>query len=120
MSDIEQYLYDNRPDMPADGSFLVEVNARLDAVEDVKQIMEREKRHGSTMLVVALLSGLLIGGALTAFVMLNPTPPAQMSHVVLARTIAFLARWKAFLPFPVAGCAIALGLLFSSRRKATF
>ena len=46
MMDIEQYLRDNKPEMPEEGQFLVETNARLRNVEGVKKCVDEDLRRG--------------------------------------------------------------------------
>ena len=46
MKDLEQFLRDNAPETPEEGQFLLETNARLDAVEGIKKTVDGERRRG--------------------------------------------------------------------------
>lgn len=121
MNDIEKYLRDNRPDTPAEDSFLIEMNARLNDVEGIKSTVDSERRRGRIALVAALVVGLVAGALLSAVVLLHPTLPADIadsSGNLIFRITVLLQPWKYYLPIPVAGFAIALGLLALNRKKS--
>ena len=125
MNDFEQYLRDNRPDIPAEDQFLIETNARLNAVEGIKQTVDEERRHGRVAVVVALAIGLVVGMLIATLVLCWPTIStipglSGLDKSTLTRALEFLQPWKFFLLLPVAGCAIALGLLLPGRKKASF
>ena len=61
MNDLDQFLRDNRPEMPAEGQFLIETNARLAAVEGIKKTVDTERRRGRAALLVALAAGVVLG-----------------------------------------------------------
>ena len=69
MKDIEQYLRDNAPETPAEGQFLIETNARLNAVEGIKKTVDGERRRGRIALIVALAAGLVLGCLITLLVL---------------------------------------------------
>ena len=54
MKDIEQYLRENAPETPEEGQFMIETNARLNAVEGIKATVDGERRRGRIALIVAL------------------------------------------------------------------
>ena len=125
MNDFEQYLRDNRPDIPAEDQFLIETNARLNAVEGIKQTVDEEHRRGRVALVVALAIGLVVGMLIATLVLMWPTISASTDifgtdRTALTRAIEFLQPWKYFLLLPIAGCAIALGLILPNRKRASF
>ena len=123
MNDFEQYLRDNRPDIPAEDQFLIETNARLNAVEGIKQTVDEEHRRGRVALVVALAIGLVVGMLIATLVLMWPTifASAGLNGLsALTRAVEFLQPWKYFLLLPIAGCAIALGLILPNRKRASF
>ena len=125
MNDFEQYLRDNRPDIPAEDQFLIETNARLNAVEGIKQTVDEEHRRGRVALVVALAIGLVVGMLIATLVLMWPSLSASTDifgtdRTALTRAIEFLQPWKYFLLLPIAGCAIALGLILPNRKRASF
>jgi len=117
MMDIEQYLRDNKPEMPEEGQFLVETNARLCNVEGVKKCVDEDRHRGRVALIIALGAGLVLGCLATLLVVIYPFPSIEVNQSALAKVVAELLKWKAFLIALIAGCAIALGVVFMSRKK---
>lgn len=117
MKDIEQILRDNKPELPDEGAFLIETNARLSKVEGIKQEVDGERHRSRRALVIALAAGLCAGILLTLLVMFYPVPSFTEDLSTLAKAAAALQNYKYFLFIPVAGCAIALGLLLMNRKR---
>ena len=120
MMDIEQYLRDNKPEMPEEGQFLVETNARLCNVEGVKKCVDEDRHRGRMALIIALAFGLGLGCLMTLLVMSFPLPSIEVDQSAIAKISAGLMEWKEFLIALVAGCAIALGVVFLTRKKEAF
>lgn len=120
MMDIEQYLRDNKPDMPEEGQFLVETNARLRNVEGVKKCVDEDRHHGRMALIIALGAGLVLGCLATLLVVFYPLPSIEVNSSTLAKFVAGLQEWKEFLIALIAGCAIALGVVIMTRKKEAF
>ena len=120
MMDIEQYLRDNKPEMPEEGQFLVETNARLSNVEGVKKCVDDNRHRGRMALIIALAFGLALGCLMTLLVMFFPLPSIEVDQSAIAKISAGLMEWKEFLIAFVAGCAIALGVVFLTRKKEAF
>ena len=76
--DIEQYLRDNKPEMPEEGQFLVETNARLCNVEGVKKCVDEDRHRGRMALIIALAVGLGLGCLTTVY----DCPRCGMCHRV--------------------------------------
>ena len=114
MNDIEQFLRENAPETPAEGQFLIEMNARLGAVEGIKKTVDGERRRGRLALVIALAAGLVLGCLVTLLVLFCPV---RVDGTVLARIIEALQSWKEVLVGVIASCAIALGVVFVTRKK---
>ena len=120
MKDIEQFLRDNPPEIPDEGQFMIETNARLNAVEGIKQTVDGEHRRWRTAVIVALMAGLVLGSVVTALISLYPPQPSQVEYTFLEKTIQVLQPWKEYLFGFIAFCAILLGLLFlPNRRRAS-
>ena len=115
MKDIEQFLRENAPDTPAEGQFMIETNARLNAVEGIKKEVDGERRRGRIMLIVALAAGLVLGCLITLLVLFYPVQPAADS-TAFTKALEALQDKKEFLFGGVALLAIALGVV-SLRKK---
>ena len=100
MKDIEQYLRDNAPETPAEGQFLIETNARLNAVEGIKKTVDGERRRGRIALIVALAAGLMLGCLITLLVLLEA-----------------LQDRKEFLYGAIALLAVTLGVVSLTRKR---
>ena len=117
MKDIEQILKENKPQMPAEDNFLIELNSRLEAVESIKAAVASQKRRNRIAVLIALVSGLAAGGLVTALVLLHPVAPAYFQTGMMARIMLFLHSWGQYLMLPVAAAAIGLSLMALSPRK---
>lgn len=117
MMDIEQYLRDNKPEMPEEGQFLVETNARLCNVEGVKKCVDEDRHRGRMALIIALAVGLGLGCLATLLVVFCPLQSIEVGQSAIAMIMAGLKEWKEFMIALVAVCAIALGVVFMARKK---
>ena len=108
MKDFEQFLRDNAPETPEEGQFLLETNARLNAVEGIKKTVDGARRRGRIALIVALVAGLVIGSGVTLFLMLCPNTslPLQALKEVFWGLIAV--------------CSVVLGIMFLKKKEAAF
>lgn len=118
MKEIEEILRENKPSVPDGEDFMIELNARLEAVEKIKAAVCAERRRGRARLLAALLAGLAAGGLLMALVLLSPTLPEAPGWLVkggfwsdlLSRVMVFLKGWQMYLLPAIALVATALGL----------
>jgi len=117
MMDIEQYLRDNKPEIPEEGQFLIETNARLSNVEGVKKCVDEDRHRGRMALILALAAGLVLGCLATLLVVFYPLPSIEVDQSALAKVVAGLKEWKEFLIILIAACAVALGVVFMTRKK---
>jgi hypothetical protein len=120
MMDIEQYLRDNKPEMPEEGQFMVETNARLRNVEGVKKCVNEDLRRGRMALIITLAVGLALGCLISLWVVFYPMPSIEVGQSAIARIMAGLKEWKDFLIALVAVCAITLGVVFMTRKNEAF
>ncbi|MCR5713644.1 MAG: hypothetical protein K6F98_01760 [Bacteroidales bacterium] len=116
MMDIEQYLRENKPEMPEEGQFLVETNARLSNVEGVKKCVDEDRHRGRTALIIALAAGLVVGCLVTLYGMRHPVP-SGMEMSLISKAAEILQEWKSFLMASIAIGALSLGIVFMTRRK---
>lgn len=111
MNDIERFLRENRPETPDEGQFIVELNARLSAVEGIRKTVEGERRRWRMAPVVALLSGLALGALVALFLALHPILP----H--LLRPPQALLDNRDYILVGIAALALTLGVVFVGRRR---
>lgn len=115
MKDIEQYLRDNKPEMPDEGYFLMETNARLSAVEGIKDTVSAERRRGRKALIIALVAGLVLGCAVTLLILLYPAGAAHAGSLNMDKLVESLQAWKVVFLILIPACAIALAIIFLKR-----
>ena len=72
---------------------------------------------GRVALIIALGAGLVLGCLATLLVLFYPLPSFEVSSSAFAKAMAGLKEWKEFLIALIAGCAIALGVVFMSGKK---
>ena len=118
MKDLEQFLRDNAPETPEEGQFLLETNARLDAVEGIKKTVDGERHRGRVALIVTLVAGIVIGSGVTLALMLCPVESLQNS--TLSKLIGTLQEWKEVFWGLIAVCSVALGILFMKKKEVAF
>ena len=116
MKDIEQYLRDNAPDTPAEGQFMIETNARLNAVEGIKETVDGERRRGRIALIVALAAGLVLGCLITLLVLFYPVQPAA-DNTAFTKALEALQGKKELLYGAVALLAVALGVVSLNKKR---
>lgn len=114
MKDIERFLKENAPEIPEEGQFLIETNARLDAVEGIKKTVDGEHRRWRKALVIALVAGLVLGCLLT---LLTVFCPVQTEGSSFSKAIETLQHGREILMGFVACCAIALGVLSMTKQR---
>ena len=115
--DIESILRDSRPQVQDNPAFLLEVQQKMRAVEGIKNEVDRQRRYGRIALILALVSGLILGAAAMFMAYLYPIDTAAISDDIISGIRVFLESYKQYLLLPIAGCAIALGLIWG-RHKA--
>ena len=115
MKDIEQFLRENAPDTPAEGQFMIETNARLNAVEGIKKEVDGSRHRGRIALIIALAAGLVLGCLITLLVLFYPAQPAA-DNTAFTDAIEALQDKKGLLFVGIALLAIALGVV-SLRKK---
>ena len=117
MKDLEKYLRDNAPATPDEGQFIIETNARLNAVEGIKETVDGENRRWRRALIVALAAGLALGCILTLLVLFVPVQPVQADSSALLKTLEALQGKENILFGLVAILVIALGLVSMSKQR---
>jgi len=117
MKDIEQILRDNKPELPDEGAFLIETNARLSKVEGIKSEVAAQQHRSRRALIIALVAGLAIGCLLTLFVMFFPAEALEAGETFLARAASTIQEYRQYLLIPFAACAIALGMVMMRQKK---
>ena len=115
--DIESILRDSRPQVRENPAFLLEVQQKMRAVEGIKNEIDRQRRYGRTALILALVSGLILGTAAMSLAYLYPIDTTAISESFISDIRVFLESYRQYLLLPIAGCAIALGLILG-RQKA--
>ena len=97
MNDIEldKLLRENRPAVKDDPAFLLEVRQRLNAVEEIKDEVDRQRRLRHFTLSLTLLIGIVTGCLVTAFILLAPMDSLRTFvgewklHIAIAASISF-------------------------------
>ena len=119
MKDIEQFLRDNAPETPEEGQFLLETNARLNAVEGIKKTVDGERRRGRIALIAALVAGIVIGSGVTLVLTLYPIDSLQLSPDV-TKVVEGMRNYKEVFWVLIAVCSVALGVVSMRKRERAF
>ncbi len=116
-NDIESILRESRPHVKEDPTFLLEVQQKMSAVEGIKKEVDAQRRYGRSAIILALIIGLAVGALAMSLAYLYPVDPSAISESIISEIRVFIDMYKHYLLLPVAGCAIALGLILG-RHKA--
>ena len=110
-NDIESILRDSKPQVKANPAFLLEVQQKMRAVEGIKNEVDRQRRYGRSSVIVALVLGLIVGAMSMSLAYLYPIDPSAINDSLISDIRVFMESYKHYLLLPVAGCAIALGMI---------
>lgn len=114
--DIESILRDSRPQVRENPAFLLEVQQKMCAVEGIKNEVDRQRRYGRSALIMTLVLGLILGAAAMSLAYLYPIDATAICDGILSDIRVFLESYKQYLLLPIAGCAIALGLILGQQK----
>lgn len=117
MTDIGQYLRNNKPEMPEEGQFLIETNARLSHVEGIKNSVEAGRHRSQIALIIAWASGLVLGSLAMLLVLFCPLPDIEATAGALSGFVASLPEYKELLVAVIAICTGALGVIIVTRER---
>lgn len=116
-NDIESILRDSKPKVKDNPAFLLEVQQKMRAVEGIKNEVDRQRQYWRSALVISLVSGLVAGALAISVAYLYPIAPSAINDSIISDIRVFMESYRQYLFLPIAGCAIALGLL-TGRRKS--
>ena len=116
MKEIEEYLRANVPEIPDEGEFMIETNARLGAVEGIKAEVDAGHRRFRLAMIIALSAGILAGCALTLLVLFSPIGLPEAADGFLSGTLRFVREAGAYIYIFMGACALSLGLLLAYPR----
>ena len=114
-NDIDAFLRENKPKVKENAAFLLEVQQKMRAVEGIKAEVDRQRNCSRIILSSTLVIGLVIGAFAVSIAYLYPIDTEALTTDVVSSVMGFLDSYKHYLllPLPIAGCATALGLIFS-------
>lgn len=112
--DIESFLRENKPQVEKNPLFILEVQQKMRAVDGIKAEVDRQRRYGRMALVAALVFGLMAGALAVSLAYLYPVDTETIADNIIISIKHILDPWKHYLLLPTAGCAIALGIIFST------
>lgn len=110
--EIEELLRNNKPQVPDHPAFLLELRQKMRAVEGIKAEVDRQRKYSRLALIGTFAAVLLLSCAVMLAACLMPPVSDWFDEEIIGSLRDFLQTWKPYLPLPIAGCAIALGLLF--------
>ena len=117
MKDIEDFLRENKPQVKEDPTFILQAQRRMEQVEGIKAEVDRQSHRGRIALIVALVTGLVIGVAAATLAFLFPIRPETVGDGLWQSARLFLQDYRQYLVYPVALFTISL-ILVLSRSKS--
>lgn len=112
--DIESFLRENKPQVKDNPFFILEVQKKMRALDGIKEEVDRQRRYGRVALVAALVFGLMAGALAVSLAYLYPVDTETIADNIIISIKHILDPWKHYLLLPTVGCAIALGIIFST------
>ena len=104
---IDEFLRNNKPVVKDDPAFLLKVRQRMDAVEGIKDEVDRQRRHGRSTILIALFIGVATGIIATLFFIAFPLVNVKSLQ---AGILASLSLWKPYLAIVVAIAVMLLSI----------
>ena len=86
-NDLNILLKTNKPVVKDDPAFMLKARQRVNAVEGIKNEVDRQRRHGLIALSVTLLIGLAAGILITVFILHSPIDSIR----------ALIGEWKLYI-----------------------
>jgi hypothetical protein len=86
-NDLNILLKTNKPVVKGDPAFMLKARQRMNAVEGIKNEVDRQRKHALIALSVTLLIGLAAGILITVFILLAPIDSIR----------ALIGEWKLYI-----------------------
>ena len=118
-NDIESILRGSKPQVKENPAFLLEVQQKIRAVEGIKNEVDRQRRYVRLSVIAALILGLIAGALAMSLIYLYPIDPSSINDSIISDIRVMIEPYKQYLLLPVAGCAIALGLVLGRQKAFT-
>ena len=119
MTEIDDFLRENKPQVKDDPTFILETQRRLGQVEGIKAEVDRQRHHGRVALIAALVFGLVLGVCAASIAFLYPADTASVKEGFFQSTCSFLQTYRNYILLPVAVLAIGLGFTLSKSGRQT-
>lgn len=109
--EIRELIHSCRPELGDSAEFMESLDAKLEAVEEIKAYHDCQIRKCRTMTMLALVIGGVFGALFVAILLIKPTSSPQFALLLDSSFYVFLMTYK--MPILVAtGLALAVvGLL---------
>lgn len=86
-NDLNTLLKTNKPVVKDDPAFMLKARQRMNAVEGIKNEVDRQRKRGLIALAVTLIIGLAAGILITVFILLAPIDSIR----------ALIGEWKLYI-----------------------
>ena len=101
-NDLNELLKTNKPIVKDDPAFMLKARQRVNAVEGIKNEVDRQRKHGLITLSVTLLIGVAAGIIITVCLLLAP----------IDRILAFVEKWKLYLGIAASIAFALISIIF--------
>ena len=105
-----------KPQIEDRPTFLLEVQEKMRMVEGLKAEVDRQRKYGRVALVMALITGVVVGALGVLIAVLYPIDPEAISSGLLSEIRLFLDTYKQYLLLPIAICASSLGVILARQK----
>lgn len=89
---LEQIFQDYKPSLESNECFMEKLNQRLDAVEYIKQVQDKQIRRYKYLVIAAFVLGILCSSVLFAFILMLPETAFTFSLETEIKGLSFLEQ----------------------------
>lgn len=89
---LEQIFQDYKPSLESNECFMEKLNQRLDAVEYIKQVQDKQIRRYKYLVIAAFVLGILCSSVLFAFILILPETAFTFSFETEIKGLSFLEQ----------------------------
>ena len=89
---LEDLFSSFNPDLGSDNAFMAKLNRKLNAVEYIRKVQDKQIRTYRIVVLVSLLIGVVLGGAAAAFIMTHPFDEPLFRLGTDSVTLTFLTQ----------------------------
>ncbi|MGN0201853.1 MAG: hypothetical protein ACI399_02975 [Candidatus Cryptobacteroides sp.] len=118
--ELREFFHKNRPATSDEEAFLAGLDAKLNAIEDVRRLHEAGVADCRKTALAAFLCGMAAGVAAILFLIFNPVSLPTLLPSWSGFISAFVLQWESVISAVAAIAALVLGLIPWGKGRRSF